>query len=113
MVLQPSLSGQTVVDVPPLGTLQIDSHKGPLRLDVTVQRIKQDDVRAISHDPGQLRGLPDQVTRDLRHAVIVVTIRGLLAAVGGSLLSACWCSAAPAVPSSPAAYRWPSWPRAE
>ena len=86
MSLQPSLSGQTVVDVPPLGSLQIDSHKGPLRLDVTVQRVKEDDVRAISHDPGELRGLPDQATRDLRHAVTVVAVRGLLAAVCGSLL---------------------------
>jgi len=86
MALLPSLSGQTVVDVPPLGSLQLDSHKGPLRLDVTVQRIKQDDVRAISRDPGELRSLPDQVTRDLKHAVTVVAVRGLAAAAGGSLL---------------------------
>jgi predicted phosphodiesterase len=86
MAVQPSLSGQTVVDVPPLGTLQIDSHDGPLRLDVTVQRVKEDDVRALSRDPGQLRGLPDDVTHDLRHAVTVAAIRGLLAAVAGSVL---------------------------
>jgi predicted phosphodiesterase len=86
MAVQPSLSGQTVVDVPPLGTLQIDSHDGPLRLDVTVQRVKEDDVRAISRDPGQLRDLPDDVTHDLRHAVTIAAIRGLLAAVAGSVL---------------------------
>ncbi len=86
MAVQPSLSGQTVVDVPPLGTLQIDSHDGPLRLSVTVQRIKQDDVRAISRDPDQLRDLPDEVTRDLRHAVTVAALRGLLAAIAGSVL---------------------------
>ncbi|MGE5287390.1 MAG: metallophosphoesterase family protein [Micromonosporaceae bacterium] len=87
MAIQPSLSGQTVVDVPPLGTLQIDSNDGPIRLNVTVQRIKEADVRAISRDPGgQLRDLPDEVTRDLRHAVTVAALRGVLAALAGSVL---------------------------
>jgi predicted phosphodiesterase len=86
MALQPSLTGQTVVEIPPLGTLQIDSDRGLLRLDVTVQRIKETDVRAISRDPGRLRDMPNQVSRDLRHAVTVVAVRGLLAAVAGSLL---------------------------
>jgi predicted MPP superfamily phosphohydrolase len=86
MAVQPSLSGQTVVDVPPLGTLQIDSHDGPLRLSVTVQRIKEGNVRTISRDPAQLRVLPDQVTHDLRHAVTVAVLRGLLAAIAGSVL---------------------------
>src|SRR6266536_2084954 len=86
VALQPALSGQTVVNVPPLGTLQLNSHKGPVRLDVTVQSLNERDVRAISRDPGQLQGLPDEVTRDLRHAVTVVALRGLLAALAGSVL---------------------------
>jgi len=86
VAVQPSLSGQTVVDVPPLGTLQLASHKGPLRLDVAVQRIRERDVIALSRDPSRLRGLPDQVTHDLRHAVTVAALRGLLAALAGSAL---------------------------
>lgn len=86
MALQPSLTGQTVVEIPPLGTLQIDSHRGLLRLDLTVQRIKENDIRAISHDPGRLRDMPSEVSRDFRHAVTVVALRGVLAAAVGSLL---------------------------
>lgn len=86
VAVQPSLSGQTVVDVPPLGTLQINSHHGPLRLYVTVQSLNERDVKALSRDPGELRGLPDRVTRDLRHAVTVVALRGVLMALAGSVL---------------------------
>lgn len=86
VAVQPSLGGQTVVNVPPLGTLQINSHNGPLRLDVTVQSLDERDVRELSRDPGQLRGLPDRVTRDLRHAVTVAALRGLFAAFAGSML---------------------------
>src|SRR6266536_2141750 len=65
VALQPALSGQTVVNVPPLGTLQLNSHKGPVRLDVTVQSLNE---------------------RDVRDAVTVVALRGLLAALAGSVL---------------------------
>src|SRR5581483_6234006 len=36
MSLRPSLSGQTLVNVPPLGSLQMNTHSGPLRLNVDV-----------------------------------------------------------------------------
>jgi predicted phosphodiesterase len=86
MVIQPALSGQTVISVPPLGALQLASHQGPLKLNVNVQQLDEQAVKRLLTDPGRLQGLPDQAARDLQHGVITVAIRSLLAATAGALL---------------------------
>src|SRR5918999_3674962 len=43
MQLVPSLRGDAVVALPPLGTLAVDSHDGPLRLDLSGDGIQQGD----------------------------------------------------------------------
>src|SRR6266568_4123773 len=72
MGIQPALTGQTVISVPPLGTLQLARHQGPLRLTVDVQQLSEQAVKKLLNDPNQLAGLPDQAARDLRHGVITV-----------------------------------------
>ncbi|HEY6737381.1 MAG TPA: metallophosphoesterase [Actinopolymorphaceae bacterium] len=86
--LVPSLTGDTSVMVPPLGTLGLDSHDGPLRLDVTIDRIDQDDAAAIVKDPNVLGGLQTQVVADLRDGVTYTLVRGLIAgSVGAGLIT--------------------------
>lgn len=82
MRLVPSLHGDAVVALPPLGTLAIDSHDGPLRLDLTVDGINQDDARRIFAHPETLNGLQAEITSDLREAVYLVAAKSLL---GGTL----------------------------
>ena len=85
MAIQPALSGQTVISVPPLGTLQLASHQGPLRLNVNVQQLNEQAVKRLLTDPGRLPGLPDQAARDLRHGVVTVAIRSLIAVTAGAV----------------------------
>jgi len=85
MAIRPALSGQTVINVPPLGSLQVSSHQGPLLLDVDVQQLSERAVKSLLNDPRRLSGLPDQVTRDLRHGIITVAVRSLLAVTAGGL----------------------------
>ncbi len=62
--------GGAAVAVPPLGSLTVDVYDGPLRLDVALQRVDQDRARALAVDPVRLAGVVDQVSADLRSAVV-------------------------------------------
>ena len=112
-----SLTGDTVVDVPPLGTIELDTHDGPLALHAQVDSLDNDvtqdaldgDLRITNLDevPNEVRGL---LLRTYLQALIVCGRRcgisgaGCMAAsaVGRrSLLSVpqaswcwgrCWCS---------------------
>ncbi len=84
VVLAPT--GDSVLSVPPLGHLSLDTHDGPFRLDAEVTQINETDARAIFHDPTQLSDLPQTVSRDLGSAVRTLVVRSVLSAVTGALL---------------------------
>lgn len=84
--VSPSWHGDTVVSVPPLGRLLIDSHDGPLRLDASVTRIDAEEARKIFDNPASVRGLATRVTTDARAAVRALVVRAALAGVAGALL---------------------------
>lgn len=86
MTIAPAASGQTVISVPPLGTLQLASHHGPLRLNVDVQELSGQAVKKLLNDPNQVKALPDQVARDLQHGVITLAMRSLIAVTVAGLL---------------------------
>src|SRR4029453_10984184 len=62
--------GGASVAVPPLGALSVDVYDGPLRLDIGLQRVDQERARALASDPVRLAGVVDQVSADLRSAVV-------------------------------------------
>jgi predicted MPP superfamily phosphohydrolase len=84
--LRPALSGSTVVAVPPLGQLQLDTHDGPVRLSVRVTQLRTDAARSIAADPESLRGLGEEVGTDLRAGVRELLLRTLLVTVAGAAL---------------------------
>ena len=86
MSVAPSLTGDSVVSVPPLGRLSVDSHDGPLRLDALVTRINTNDARQIFNDPASVHGLPERVATDVRAGVIGLALKAALASVAGALL---------------------------
>jgi predicted phosphodiesterase len=84
MAFQPTLSGGTTVDVPPLGQLQLDTHRGPVRLNVGISTLRADAARAIVSDPDQLRGLGDDAQSDLRAGLVRLVLRTALVTVLGA-----------------------------
>jgi predicted MPP superfamily phosphohydrolase len=82
------VGGGASVAVPPLGALSVDVYDGPLHLDIALQRVDQDRARALAADPVRLAGVVDQVSDDLRGAVIRLawTTAGL-ALAGAALTS--------------------------
>jgi len=72
--------------VPPLGELQLDTHDGPIELQVRIAQLRDDAARSIVADPARLEGLGDQVNRDLRDGIVELVLRTLLVTVAGAAL---------------------------
>lgn len=86
---RPSLHGGTEVHLAPLGRISLDSHSGPLGLDLRIDELQPDEARAIAEDPTVLEGLEDEVTGEVRSAVQRLALRILVTAtVGGAAVSA-------------------------
>jgi predicted MPP superfamily phosphohydrolase len=79
--LRPSLSGGTVIDIPPLGTLRLDSHAGPVRIDAQVTRIRPEPARKLIEDPAAVNHLSQTVGADIRHGFIVMIAKAVAAAL--------------------------------
>ncbi len=79
----------STIRVAPLGAVQVDSHRGPIRLTARVVQIRDGEARRLLEDPPSARELRGQVERELRSALSELAIRGLIGAtIGGLLLGA-------------------------
>lgn len=85
MSLHPSLTGGSRVDIAPLGSLELASHRAPLRLDVDVRRINVQDAKQIINDPASLAGIQDRVVAGVESGVAELAVRSAVAAVAGAL----------------------------
>lgn len=82
--LHPSLDGGTQVAVPPLGTLELDTHDSPVRLQVGITQLRPEAARSIADNPEQLARLGDEVSADVRSGVIRLVLRTAVLTVLGS-----------------------------
>ncbi len=80
-------SGGAQVALPPLGALTVDVYDGPLRLEIQLQRVDQVRAQALASDPVKLAGVVDQVSADLRDAVVELVWKTALIALGGAALT--------------------------
>ncbi|MBW8767318.1 MAG: metallophosphoesterase, partial [Geodermatophilales bacterium] len=81
------VGGGAQVAVPPLGSLDVDVYDGPLRLDIGLQRVDQERAKALASDPVRLAGVVDQVSDDLRAAVVHLVWKTALVATAGAALA--------------------------
>jgi predicted MPP superfamily phosphohydrolase len=87
MRVLPTWGGGTVVDIPPLGELVVDTHGGPLGIHARLVGVDVDEAGAIMDDPELLTGLRAQAEEDLRWELLMAGTRSLGAAVlGGTVL---------------------------
>lgn len=84
MTLRPSLTGGTKINVSPLGALSLDSHHGPVRLDVNVDQLDPARSAALVDHPERLSGLQDEVARDVEHGTLDLAVRSGVAVVVGA-----------------------------
>lgn len=81
--LEPSVSGESEVALPPLGSLIFDSHEGPLRMSVRMDSLDQSRTEEFLANPEGLREATETVPGDVLAAVTNVA----LSAVGASVLA--------------------------
>ncbi len=81
-----SLTGDTVVDVPPLGTIVLDTHDGPLALHAQVESLDAD-VTQGALSGGSLDTNLDEVPDQVRGLLLRSYLQALVAAVVGATLA--------------------------
>lgn len=84
MTLRPSLTGGTKINVSPLGSLELDSHIAPVRLDVNVDQLDPARSQALVDHPERLSGLQDEVAHDVEHGTLDLALRSCVAVVSGA-----------------------------
>lgn len=75
--LRPSITGNTFVDVAPLGTLELDTTDAPLAIHASVAEIRVEAAREIFDDPRSLNGLQDRIVDDLQKALVRLALQSL------------------------------------
>jgi predicted phosphodiesterase len=88
LALQPSLSGGSQLQVPPLGAMDFASHSGPLAVRASVLELRADVARSLAEDPGGFAKVGDRVGTDLHRALVQLVLRGAAAALVASALLA-------------------------
>ncbi|WP_405087375.1 metallophosphoesterase [Microbispora sp. NBC_01389] len=87
MSISPSLHGETVVDVRPLGTLNFNTHEGPLRLSLTIEAVHPDMAEDILKNPRWADRLPTTIETDVIEGLRRLAIRAALFAVGAGFVT--------------------------
>jgi len=84
--LQPSASmkGGTSVNIPPLGSLRLDTDRAPVQLNATVTDIDTQAAQRLVNDPSLIKGIESHVTRDVNKALIQLLARAVVAALVGA-----------------------------
>jgi predicted phosphodiesterase len=81
----PSLTGDSVISVPPLGTITLDSHDGPLRLNAVVEGIDSQATSGLVQGHLDI-GTRDQLLASIRGLLIVTYVRAFVSSIAGAAL---------------------------
>lgn len=88
MRVTPHPAGDTAVEIPPLGSLHLDTHQGPAHLTIQLGALDQARTQQIITDPGGITRAAESVPQDVLDGVIRTSLGSLGAAVLGAMLLA-------------------------
>src|SRR3954462_293152 len=86
MSISPSIKGGTEVAIPPLGSLHLNSHDGPIHLKVDLGSLDQSRTEALIDDPAAISSAGEHAVDDVRSGVVRLGIRTLGIAVLSALI---------------------------
>jgi predicted phosphodiesterase len=86
--VRPSLTGETLVHLAPLGSIEMDTHDAPVRLDLRVEELGLEDAEQIADDPELVDRLGDDLADEVRDAFMRLAIRCLALGLIGGVLGA-------------------------
>jgi predicted phosphodiesterase len=85
---RPGLSGSTVLQVAPLGSIVLDTHTSPVTIELRVEELRADDAKRFVAEPALLEGIEDEVAADARAALRSLAVKVVLVSIAGGLLGA-------------------------
>jgi predicted MPP superfamily phosphohydrolase len=85
MRFEPSWQGESVVSLPPLGTLELDTHVGPIRLHVNVDGVNQEAAKRLVERGATLATLQEVILEDVRTGMYAAAARAVLAGMVGAV----------------------------
>jgi predicted phosphodiesterase len=88
VAVRPSWHGETLVRVAPLGTIGLDTHDWPLRLELRVDELGLDEAGRIAENPELVDRLGDDLADEVRSALVRLALRCALVGLAGGLLGA-------------------------
>ncbi|MFC3384938.1 metallophosphoesterase family protein [Couchioplanes azureus] len=88
MSISPSVKGGTEVDIPPLGSLHLDSHAGPIHLKVNLGALDQQRTEALIEDPTAIGVVGQSAVDDVTRGVLQLSLRAMGAAIACALVLA-------------------------
>lgn len=87
-VVRPDPSPDTTIRLAPLGSIQLDTHAGPVGFDLRLEELRLDEAQAVAEDPSSLDGIQDELAADARALLLGAARRAALFGVGGALVGA-------------------------
>ncbi|MGH3424236.1 MAG: metallophosphoesterase family protein [Nocardioidaceae bacterium] len=84
--LRPSLTGNTFIDVAPLGSLELDTTDSPLALNASVEQIRVEAARQFINNPQMIYTIQDAVAADLEDAIIRLAAQAFVCSVLSSMI---------------------------
>ena len=88
MSISASFAGGTEINIPPLGSLHLDSHDGPIHLNVDLGSLDQARTEALIDDPTAISSAGQSAVDDVTAGVLRLGLRALGAALATALLLA-------------------------
>ncbi|WP_326555027.1 metallophosphoesterase family protein [Micromonospora sp. NBC_01813] len=88
MSVTPAVNGGTTVAIPPLGSLHVDSHQGPIQLSIQLGSLDQVRTLALLDDPAAITRASQTVVGDVTDGVLRLGIRTIAVAVLTTLILA-------------------------
>lgn len=86
--IHPSFSGDSIVQIDPVGTLVLDTHDSPVSLQVNVRSVDTDGVNQIMNDPDALTNLDERLVVDINQLLLESAIRTAAVALIGAVIAA-------------------------
>ena len=88
LTLHPSLHGGTTLELPPLGSLQLDTHWGPVSLEASLTDVRPEQAQKLIENDAEIERLTDQIADQLRQGMVGLLVRATLVALLFGFLAA-------------------------
>ncbi|CNE13581.1 cyclic 3'%2C5'-adenosine monophosphate phosphodiesterase [Mycobacterium tuberculosis] len=87
LTLRPSLHGGTTLKLPPLGSLRLDTHEGPVSLEARLTDLRPEQAKKLIEDDTEIDRLTDRIAAQIRHGLIQLLIRAVLISLAASFVA--------------------------